>query len=87
MKSWLLLAALVLSSPGCKTASEKPSTLPTPLVSCEQPATDDVDSPPVSSLEQWVEKGPAWAVDVLAILTLERKYRVTEQNCYKDSQK
>lgn len=36
----------------------------------------------MSSVQEWVEKGPLWAVDVLETLRLERQYRAIENKCH-----
>ena len=38
-------------------------------------------APPVESIEEWVKRGPLWALDILDLLTQEREYRRVEHRC------
>lgn len=74
-----LLSVTGLCLTGCKTPSP---TLPEPpIVACEQGATPNVKPPPIATKGQWLNDGPAWAVEVLGVLRQERAYRSAEHEC------
>ena len=82
---YVLSLVMVLFLMGCQTRSTVPSDSPPKVtVNCQQPKTEDPREAPASSLKKWVEQGPAWAVDVLDLLTRERKYRALENACYEE---
>lgn len=55
------------------------------MVDCRQKSPpEEIEMPPLNSYKDWVEKGPKWAVDILKILTTERKYRELEHKCYEE---
>ena len=57
-------------------------TLPLPpRVDCEQGKTPAVGAPPIATKGQWLNEGPAWAVEVLGVLRLERALRSREHEC------
>ena len=80
MRTELLVSALALSLTACATEWKPQSPPATKL--CQQPKTDKIVAPPMSSVQEWVEKGPLWAVDVLETLRLERQYRAIENKCH-----
>lgn len=55
-----------------------------PEVRCEKSATPEVEATPIATLKEWIERGPAWAVTVLGILTEERQLRSEEHRCLHD---
>lgn len=70
--TWLIALA------GCTTAPTivaQPYT--PPRVDCIQQDTPDVPSWPTL----WWVDGPAWAIETLGVLTLERELRGKEQDC------
>lgn len=77
--SMCLLSAAALCLPGCKTPSVK--LPPPPIVACEQGKTPSVPAPPIATTTQWLQEGPAWAVEVLGLLRQERAYRASEHEC------
>lgn len=51
------------------------------MVACEQGRTPDVKAPPIATKGEWLNDGPAWAVEVLGVLRQERAYRSAEHEC------
>src|SRR5690606_31367262 len=81
-RSLCLLIALSLSClPACTQRAVRPSNAPAPpVVACEQGLTPDVPDWP----EDWLRDGPPWAVQVLGVLTEERRLRAVERRCLAD---
>lgn len=73
-----LLAWLIAMVIGC---ASKPQMVAQqyvpPRIDCQQQATPDVPAWPTL----WWLDGPAWAIETLGVLTLERELRAKEQDC------
>ena len=81
---YIMILVLACLTTACGMLSKKPSPPPTRVaITCQQPATTPAPKIPTDSIDDWIKYGPGWAVEVMAILSLEREYRKLEQTCYK----
>lgn len=77
--SWkFLLAALCICLTACGQRLTRPCPPPSPpAVDCALGLAPEIPAAP----QDWMREGPAWAVQMLAVLTAERELRAGEREC------